>query len=74
MRWGVLSTSSFAEEKFIPGLKKSPMIEVAAVASRDHPRATDYAALANEVLGAVDVGTAPTPAAAPAANPTPVAA
>jgi predicted dehydrogenase len=43
VRWGILSTSSFAEEKFIPGLKKSPMIEVAAVASRDLPRATQYA-------------------------------
>jgi chromosome partitioning protein len=38
------------------------------------PGATDYAALANEVVGAVDVGTAPEPAADPVANLDPVAA
>ena len=43
VRWGVLSTSSFAEEKFLPGLRKSSLIDVAAVASRDLPRATAYA-------------------------------
>ena len=48
VRWGVLSTSSFAEEKFLPGLRKSPMIEVAAVASRDLARASEYA-LRNEI-------------------------
>jgi predicted dehydrogenase len=43
VRWGVLSTSSFAEEKFIPGLKKSPLIEVVAVGSRDGARARNFA-------------------------------
>lgn len=43
VRWGILSTSDFAERKFIPGLKKSPMIEVAAVASRDLARAESFA-------------------------------
>ncbi len=43
VRWGILSTSSFAEEKFIPGLRKSPLIEVAAVASRDNVRSAEYA-------------------------------
>ncbi len=44
VRWGVLSTSSFAEEKFLPGLRKSSLIEVAAVASRGLGRASEYAA------------------------------
>ena len=43
IRWGVLSTSSFAERKFIPGLRKSPMIDVAAVASRDLGRSQAFA-------------------------------
>jgi predicted dehydrogenase len=43
VRWGVLSTSNFAETKFIPGLRKSTIIDVAAVASRDLDRASKYA-------------------------------
>jgi predicted dehydrogenase len=43
VRWGVLSTSHFAESRFLPGLRRSPMIEVAAVASRDLVRARAYA-------------------------------
>ena len=43
VRWGVLSTSDFAERKFLPGLRKSTAIEVAAVASRDLERATAFA-------------------------------
>jgi predicted dehydrogenase len=43
LRWGILSTSNFAEKHFIPGLKKSPLIEVAAVASRNLPSAEAYA-------------------------------
>ncbi len=43
IRWGILSTSSFAAEKFIPGLQKSPLIDVAAVASRDGSKARAYA-------------------------------
>ncbi len=44
VRWGVLSTSDFAERKFIPGLQKSPLIDVAAVASRDADRARAFSA------------------------------
>ncbi len=43
VRWGVLSTSGFAERTFIPGLRKSPIIEVAAVASRSAERAEAFA-------------------------------
>lgn len=43
VRWGVLSTSDFAEHKFIPGLQKSPLIEVAAVGSRDLARSQAFA-------------------------------
>jgi predicted dehydrogenase len=43
VRWGVLSTSDFAERKFIPGLQKSPLIEVAAVGSRDLGKARAFA-------------------------------
>ena len=43
VKWGVLSTSDFAERKFIPGLKKSPLIDVAAVCSRDLKRARAFA-------------------------------
>ena len=43
VRWGLLSTSSFAEAKFLPGLRKSADIEVVAVASRDLARSRAYA-------------------------------
>ena len=43
VRWGVLSTSTFAAGKFLPGLRKSDEIEVAAVASRDGAIAAAYA-------------------------------
>jgi predicted dehydrogenase len=43
VRWGVLSTSDFAERKFIPGLQKSSSIEVAAVGSRDLGKAQAFA-------------------------------
>jgi predicted dehydrogenase len=39
VRWGVLSTSDFAQRKFIPGLLKSPLVQVAAIASRGVDRA-----------------------------------
>jgi predicted dehydrogenase len=39
----VLSTSDFARRKFIPGLQKSSIIDVAAVASRDLSRARAFA-------------------------------
>ena len=44
VRWGILSTSAFAESQFIPGLQKSSLIEVAAIASRDLDRASAAAA------------------------------
>ena len=43
VRWGVLSTSDFAERKFLPGLRKSPLIEVAAVGSRNLDSACAFA-------------------------------
>jgi predicted dehydrogenase len=43
VRWGILSTSSFSEDTFIPSLRKSSVIEVAAVASRSIDRATEFA-------------------------------
>jgi predicted dehydrogenase len=43
VRWGILSTSNFAQRKFIPGLQKSPLIEVAAIASRGIERAAEAA-------------------------------
>ena len=43
VRWGVLSTSDFAAGKFLPGLRRSSDIEVAAVASRDADRAATFA-------------------------------
>ena len=43
VRWGVLSTSSFAEARFLPGIRKSPLVRVAAVASRDGARAREFA-------------------------------
>ena len=43
VRWGVLSTSAFAEHRFLPGLRKSAAIDVTAVASRDLARAREYA-------------------------------
>lgn len=43
VRWGILSTSSFAEEKFLPGLRRSSEIEVVAVASRSAESAGAFA-------------------------------
>ena len=43
VRWGVLSTSDFAERVFVPGLQKSPLIDVAAVASRELGKARAFA-------------------------------
>jgi predicted dehydrogenase len=44
VRWGVLSTSSFAERVFLPGLRKCRLVRVTAVASRDRAKAERYAA------------------------------
>ncbi len=43
VRWGFLSTSSFAANKFIPGARASSLVEVAAVASRSKEAAAAYA-------------------------------
>ena len=43
VNWGILSTSSFATERFLPGLRKSPMVRLAAVGSRDLERAKSFA-------------------------------
>ena len=44
VRWGVLSTARIATLKVIPGMRKSPLVEVAAIASRDLARAEQAAA------------------------------
>jgi predicted dehydrogenase len=43
VRWGILSTSSFAEGKFIPGLRRAEGIEVVAVGSRSLDSAQAFA-------------------------------
>jgi predicted dehydrogenase len=43
VRWGVLSTSKFAQTKVIPALLKCSHVEVAAIASRDLGKAQDVA-------------------------------
>jgi predicted dehydrogenase len=43
VRWGILSTSNFAQAKVIPALLKCERVEVAAVASRDQARAYEVA-------------------------------
>src|SRR5262245_65509195 len=43
IRWGILSTSNFAQAKVIPALLKCERVEVAAVASRDRARAYEVA-------------------------------
>src|SRR5262249_41160131 len=39
VRWGILSTARIGMKKVIPGMTKSPAIEIAAIASRDAARA-----------------------------------
>jgi predicted dehydrogenase len=43
VRWGILSTSSFADKTFLPGLRRATHVEVVAVASRDLGRAQEFA-------------------------------
>src|SRR5215467_11112954 len=43
IRWGILSTSNFAQAKIIPALLKCERVEVAAIASRDQARAYEVA-------------------------------
>jgi predicted dehydrogenase len=44
VRWGVLSTSKFAQTKVIPALLKSTHVDVIAIASRDLSRSQEAAA------------------------------
>ncbi len=39
MVWGVLSTAKIGPERVLPGMKKSPLVEIRAIASRDEARA-----------------------------------
>jgi predicted dehydrogenase len=43
IRWGVLSTSAFAENRFLPHFRRSPLVELAAVASRSLESAQAFA-------------------------------
>lgn len=43
VRWGILSTALIGTQKVIPGMKKSALLEVAAMASRDLARAREAA-------------------------------
>ena len=43
VRWGILSTSQFAQTKVIPALLKCDHVEVAAIASRDQAKAYEAA-------------------------------
>jgi predicted dehydrogenase len=43
VRWGILSTSNFAQLKVIPALMKCERVEVVAIASRDQARACEVA-------------------------------
>jgi len=43
VRWGILSTSKFAQTKIIPALMKCDHVEVAAIASRDQAKAQEAA-------------------------------
>ncbi|MDX2032778.1 MAG: Gfo/Idh/MocA family oxidoreductase [Blastocatellia bacterium] len=43
VRWGVLSTSKFALTKVIPAMRRSELLEVNAIASRDQARAYEAA-------------------------------
>ncbi|MCI0524077.1 MAG: Gfo/Idh/MocA family oxidoreductase [Acidobacteria bacterium] len=43
VRWGILSTSKFAQAKIIPALLKCDHVEVAAIASRDQAKAYEAA-------------------------------
>jgi predicted dehydrogenase len=42
--WGVLSTAKIGRERVLPGMKKSGLLEIRAIASRDATRAKDTAA------------------------------
>jgi predicted dehydrogenase len=44
VRWGILSTAKIGRTKVVPGMMKSPLCDVVAVASRDEAAAQDMAA------------------------------
>ncbi|MBQ0823556.1 Gfo/Idh/MocA family oxidoreductase [Microvirga sp. HBU67558] len=44
VRWGILSTAKIGRVKVVPGMMKSPLCKVIAVASRDEASARDMAA------------------------------
>lgn len=43
IRWGILGTANIAQQRLIPGIKKTASGEVAAIASRDLAKATAFA-------------------------------
>jgi len=43
VRWGVLSTSNFAQRLTIPAMQKSEWCEIRAIASRDQRNAEEVA-------------------------------
>ena len=47
VRWGILSTANIALAKVIPAMQRSPWCEITAIASRDHAKAKQAAALLN---------------------------
>lgn len=44
LRWGILSTADIGRRKVVPAIQRARRSRVVAVASRDHERATEYAA------------------------------
>ena len=44
VRWGVISTAKIGLLRVLPGMAKSPLIELHAIASRDATRAREAAA------------------------------
>jgi predicted dehydrogenase len=44
LRWGILSTADIGRRKVVPAIQRARRNRVVAVASRDHERATEYAA------------------------------
>ena len=44
IRWGVLSTAAIAMKKVVPAMQKGQLCEIAAIASRDLPKAKEAAA------------------------------
>lgn len=49
--WGVLGTAKIWRERVLPGMRKSPLVEIRAIASRDEARARAAAAALRVVSG-----------------------